>query len=124
MIQFKYFLSELPVYLFAQSWPWWLAGLGIGLTALGLAWWTGKRLGITGGFDNACSIFMKESSKIFPWKLWFILGLPFGAYLANWMHWNYTWLYGRMDGLTFGNIYMKGAVLFIGGIMVGFGASW
>jgi len=113
--------------LFINSWPWWAAGLGIGLTALALAWFTGKRLGVTGGFEEACALaFQDKKSKgsVSQWKFWFILGLPIGGFLANLGHWNWTWLYGRMDALTLGSLLFKLFLLFIGGVMVGFGARW
>ena len=120
------YLTNLWQLLFSQTWSWWAAGLGIGLTALGLAWFTGKRLGVTGGFENAVSLVEKgKTPAVSPaWKLWFILGIPFGGLLANAGHWNWTWLYGRLDAVTFGNIYFKILWLLAAGFLVGFGARW
>ena len=90
---FQMFMSHLSQLLFSQTWSWWAAGLGLGLTAVGLAWFTGKRLGVTGGFEDACSIVTKDSAfNASPsnWKLLFILGLPLGACLANLGHWSWT----------------------------------
>lgn len=121
------FLDHLVQALFITSWPWWAAGLGLGLTAVGLAWFTGRRLGVTGGFEDACSLITKESSfhaSPSNWKLWFILGLPLGGFLANAGHWGWTWLYGQLDAFTLGSLWGKLLWLLIGGFLIGFGARW
>jgi hypothetical protein len=109
--------------LFIQTWSWWAGGLGIGLTALGLAWFTGKKLGVTGGFVDACSLIAKESPKG-GWKFYFILGLPLGGALATAGHWNWTFLFGQLDALTMGSFLGKFIWLFVGGLFVGYGARW
>jgi uncharacterized membrane protein YedE/YeeE len=121
-------MSRFLQLLFTQTWSWWAGGLGIGLTALGLAWFTGKRLGVTGGFEDACSIVTRDESSydVSPskWKLWFILGLPLGGFLATCGDWNWTWLYGRLDAFTFGSPLAKTVWLFLSGLLIGFGARW
>jgi uncharacterized membrane protein YedE/YeeE len=124
---FHVYLTNLSHWLFIDTWSWWASGLGIGLTALGLAWFTGRRLGVTGGFEDAWSVLAKGSSfSASPsrWKLWFILGIPFGGFLANAGHWSWTWLYGRLDALTFGSLAFKILWLLVAGFLVGFGARW
>ena len=124
---FHQFWDHWVQVLFFQTWTWWAAGLGLGLTALALAWFTGKRLGVTGGFEDACSLVTKESSyQASPsnWKLWFILGLPWGGFLANAGHWSWTWLYGQLDALTFGSLFYKALWLLAGGFLIGLGARW
>jgi uncharacterized membrane protein YedE/YeeE len=121
------FLEHLKELLFIQTWPWWVAGFGLGLTAVGLAWFSGKRLGVTGGFEDACSIVTKDSAfapSPSNWKLWFILGLPLGGLLANLGHWGWTWLYGQLDGITFGIFFYKVFWLLVSGFLIGFGARW
>lgn len=121
------FFGHLGQLLFIQTWAWWAAGLGLGLTALGLAWFTGKRLGVTGGFEDACSVVTKDSAfnpSPSNWKLWFILGLPLGGLLANLGHWSWTWLYGQLDGITFGSTFYKILWLLVSGFLIGFGARW
>jgi uncharacterized membrane protein YedE/YeeE len=115
------FFHQVYLNLFTNSWHWAAAGLGIGLTALALAWFTGKRLGVTGGFVDACSVVTNASSS---WKIWFILGLPLGGVLATIGNWNWTLTYGRLDALVYGSIWMKAAWLFLSGILIGFGARW
>jgi uncharacterized membrane protein YedE/YeeE len=116
------FFSQLDLNLFVNNWSWLAAGLGIGFTALALAWFMGKRLGVTGGFVDACSLVTGSVSS--NWKIWFILGLPLGGVLATIGHWNWTLTYGRLDALTYGNIYFKAVWLFLSGILIGFGARW
>jgi uncharacterized protein len=105
-----------------------MAGICIGLTAVALAWVTGRRLGVTGGYEDACSALAKNSSsyQVSPsqWKLWFILGLPIGALLANLGHWSWTWLYGRLDAVTFASLIFKMIWLVAAGALIGFGARW
>jgi len=128
MSKIALFFSQVPQMFFLKTWSWWAAGLGIGLTALALAWFTGKKLGVTGGFEDACSVVTggKGGFKASPshWKIWFILGLPLGSALANAGHWNWTWLYGQLDSITFGSLIWKGLWLLVSGFLIGFGARW
>jgi len=116
---------HLYALLFSQTWAWWAGGLGLGLTALAFAWFTGQKLGVSGNVEAVCA-YAAPKTKVAPsWRgLWFLLGLPLGGFLANLGHWNWTWLYGRMDGLSLGSFVLKAVLLFIGGLLVGFGARW
>ena len=120
------FLTHFWSLLITQNWPWWAAGVGIGFTALGLAWFTGARLGVTGGFVAGLSRAGLENSKSGSgdWKFWFILGIPLGGLLANIGHWGWTLTYGRLDAVTFGILPLKIFWLLISGFLVGFGARW
>jgi uncharacterized membrane protein YedE/YeeE len=116
------FWQNLYLNLFTNTWHWAAAGAGIGLTALALAWFTGKKLGVTGGFVDACGIVTKASTS--GWKLWFILGLPLGGFAANLGHWSWTLTYGQLDALTFGTPWIKILWLLVSGFLIGFGARW
>lgn len=122
------FLSNLWQLLISRPWEWWWGGLGLGLTALALAWFTGRKLGVTGGFEDACSLIRKDDPSFSPspfrWKFWFILGLPLGGFLANIGHWNWTWLFGRLDAVTFGGFFFKAIWLLVSGFLIGLGARW
>ena len=109
--------------LLSQIGPWCAWGFAIGLTALGLAWFTGKKLGVTGGYVDACSLVSREKSKP-DWKFFFILGLPLGGAIATARYWSWTFLFGQLDALTMGNLFLKFLWLFIGGLLVGYGARW
>src|SRR5579862_9471910 len=117
MAKLTQFWNQLPQLLFIQSWSWWVAGAGIGLTALALAWFTGKKLGVTGGFVDACGIVTKGPTS--GWKHWFILGLPLGGLVANIGHWSWTLTYGQLDALTFGTPWIKILWLLVSGFLIG-----
>lgn len=111
--------------LFTLTWAWWAAGLGLGLTAVAFAWVTGRKLGVSGWVESVCALpgaKLKTSSS--PKALWFLIGLPLGGLIANVGHWTWTWTYGRMDGLALGSLVLKVVLLFVGGVMIGFGARW
>ncbi len=103
--------------LFTLTWTWWAGGLGLGLTALAFAWFTGRKLGVSSLVE---SVYTAPLSM----GLLFLLGLPLGGLLANAGHWNWTLAYGRMDGLSLGSLGLKSVLLFVGGALVGFGARW
>lgn len=120
-------MTHLNMFLFTHTWAWWAAGLGLGLTAVGLAFFTGRRLGVAGGFEDACSILSKDSAykpSSSNWKLWFLLGLPLGSLLANIGHWKWSWLYGQLDGISFGMLWFKILWLLVAGFLLGLGARW
>ncbi len=111
--------------LFTQTWAWWAGGLGLGLTALGLAWFTGLKLGISSIVEAILAPSSAKTKKASSFSgIWFLLGLPLGGLLANLGHWNWTWTYGRMDALSLGSFVLKVVLLFIGGLLVGLGARW
>jgi len=116
------FFHQTNLNLFLNSWHWLYAGLGIGLTALALAWFMGKRLGVTGGFVDACSLATGSVSS--SWRIWFLIGLPLGGLVATIGQWNWTLTYGTLDAFTYGDPWIKGIWLFLSGIMIGFGARW
>jgi len=119
----NYYFHQASLNLFVNSWSWWAAGLGIGLTALTLAWFMGKRLGVTGGFAEACSLVTGSASSS-HWRIWFLVGLPLGGLVATIGQWNWTLTYGGLDALTYGVSWIKALWLFFSGIMIGFGARW
>lgn len=105
-----------------SAWPFWLAGLAIGAFVPFLVLTTGRVLGVSGGFTEACAI--AEPNRGERWKLWFLLGLPLGG-LAS------SLLDGRIVFTTelttleraFGwSTPVQLAVLAIGGFLVGYGA--
>ena len=53
-----------------------------------------------------------------------LLGIPFGALLANIGHWGWTMTYGRLDAILFGILPLKIFWLLVSGFLVGFGARW
>jgi uncharacterized protein len=108
--------------LFRNTWPWWAAGLGIGVTAVGLVYVTGKNLRVASAYGDLGSWIARK--KPMSWKVALILGIPLGAALAMVKGWSWTFLFGRMDALTSGNVVLKVLLLLLGGFLLGFGARW
>jgi uncharacterized protein len=109
-------------FLFRNVWPWWAAGICLGLTVLGVVFVTGKRLGVSSAYGDVCAWASKKGPL--SWKILFILGIPLGAALASIKGWTWTFLFGKMDALTSGNAFLKLILLLLGGFLLGFGARW
>jgi uncharacterized protein len=117
--------------VFVTPWPWWAAGVAIGLVVTLLAWLLGKPLGVSTGYGVACALgsrlsFFRASEYGERWRLAFVVGLPFGGLIAAWLG---GWLtptlaFGLLDDLTHGSVTAKAALLFGGGLFVGAGARW
>jgi uncharacterized membrane protein YedE/YeeE len=67
--------------IFVRPWPFWVAGIAIGLFVPLFAWISGKSLGISSGYAELCSLGAPAGKG--RWKLWFVLGLPLGGLLAS-----------------------------------------
>lgn len=63
-----------------ETWPFWLAGLGIGAFVPLFALTTGKALGISSGYSEMCALAKPAGAE--RWKLWFALGLPLGGLVS------------------------------------------
>jgi len=115
-------------------WAGWMAGVMIGLFAVIHYWLSGKQLGCSAAYGNACGLI--SSNKHFVsgelesdgnWRLWFLLGLPLGGILAvltsPGMHFEATLSLGQLyDSVLPESPWAKGFVLLAGGTMMGFGA--
>jgi len=117
--------------VFVTPWPWWAAGPAIGLIVTLLAWLLGKPLGVSTGYGVACALgsrlsFFRTREYGEGWRLAFIVGLPFGGFVASWLAGQLTptLAFGLLDGLTHGSVTVKAALLFVGGVLVGAGARW
>ena len=64
-----------------NTWPFWLAGLGIGAFVPLFAWFTGKALGISSSYVELCSLSKPAGPD--RWKLWFAVGLPLGGLASS-----------------------------------------
>jgi hypothetical protein len=109
-------------------WAW--GGAGIALVTLSLMWLTNKRLGISTGFESVCSLvvrapyFRREallSSN--GWRLPMLGGLVLGGALSALLSggWAPTWNAGMLDSVFALGPVAKLAVMFGGGLLVGFG---
>jgi len=109
---------------------WAVAGAGIAVVTLVLLLVTSRRLGISGGFEDVCSLVLRQpyftraavrSSR--SWRLPFLLGLVLGGALSAALGagWTPTWSVGRLDAaLGLGRVGTL-AWMFVGGLFIGFG---
>lgn len=114
-------------------WPAWLAGAGIGSLMVAFYWITGKQMGVSRGYCNLwayaskLSFFQQKEYTGNAWRIWFILGIMLGGFLATVIahpgEWHFTFYMGEAYGaLLPSNLWLKILVLFIGGIIMGWGA--
>lgn len=106
-----------------QVWPFWLGGLSIAAVVVATLVVSGRLLGVTSGFADACAVVVDSSARR-SWRLPFILGIVVGGFLATHTSsgFSWTWLMGSFDTLFSANIVTKAAVFSSGGLMLGFGA--
>ncbi len=121
-------------FLFADLWPWWLAGIAIGLLVPLMYFFLNTALGVSTGFGNFLKI-VRPSTKLrwlnsetyknrFNWRFIFIIGMVAGGFLsarASGMP-----LFEPGMGLFTETLKLPYALyivwFFIGGAMLGFGA--
>ena len=108
---------------FETAWPFWLSGGAIGFFVVLLAWLSGKTLGVSGGYAQACDA--KQRGKD-PWKLVFALGIPLGAFLSSLVTGGPEWTYqlGFFETEISQSLVTKTVMLFVGGLCIGYGARW
>jgi hypothetical protein len=117
--------------IFVTPWPWWVAGPALGLVVVLTAWLGGKTLGVSTAYGSACALtsrlpFFAASEYGEHWRLWFVLGLPLGGFLAFALADRLApgLAYGGLDTLVAGSLSAKAGLLFVGGALVGAGARW
>jgi uncharacterized membrane protein YedE/YeeE len=104
--------------------PWFIAGPIIGLCVVSLYALTNQRMGVTGSYAAIGSALLGRATGRLSWRIWFFVGLAFGAALVGVMRG------GPTLGLGYGGlglalpIAVLAPVLFIGGVLIGFGARW
>jgi len=109
---------------------WAIAGPGIAAVTLALLFLANRRLGISSGFEDVCSLAVAwpyfRSSAVRsgrPWRLPFIVGLMLGGFLSAVLSggWAPVWDAGMLDrALALGPV-AKLAWMFVGGLFIGFG---
>jgi uncharacterized membrane protein YedE/YeeE len=109
---------------------WALAGAGIAAVTLTLLFVTNRRLGISTGFEDLCSIalqspfFTRASVRAGrAWRLPFLLGLFLGGVTSAVLGggWHPTWALGRLDEAVAWGPLGKSIWMFAGGLCIGFG---
>ena len=109
---------------------WAVAGAGIAAVTLTLLVFANRRLGISSGLEDVCSLVLRQSyfrreglltSR--RWRMPFVIGLVLGGLLSAVAGggWTPTWELGRFDqAIGFGPA-GKLAWMFAGGLFIGFG---
>ena len=109
---------------------WAVAGAAIAAITLALLFLGNRRLGISGGLDDLCSLALSRpyfrrdfvrSSR--PWRLPFLAGLVLGGFLSAQSAggWAPTWSLGLFDSAIGLGPVGKLAWMFLGGLLIGFG---
>ncbi len=113
----------------AEAWHWSVAGIGIGAVTLTLLFVANRRLGVSSGFDDVCSLvselpyFRRDEGQRTNWRLLFLAGLLVGGALSalSTGTWSLTWEFGTENGLNDVGPVAKSAWMFVGGLAIGFG---
>jgi uncharacterized membrane protein YedE/YeeE len=109
---------------------WAVAGTGIAAVTLLLFTVARRRLGISSGFEDVCSLVLRQSYfrregllANRPWRLPFIAGLVLGGVLSaiGGGGWTPIWDLGRFDERIALGHAGKLAWMFVGGLCIGFG---
>lgn len=121
----------MPLLLNANPpWHWALAGVVIAAVTLLLLLIGNKRLGVSSGLEDICSIALngpyfrrRAVTSGRGWRLPFLAGLVGGGFLSAVLGggWSPTWALGRLDAaLSLGHAATL-AWMFVGGLLVGVG---
>ncbi len=112
-----------------QPWPWWLAGILIGLTVPLLYLLSGKAFGISTSFQQIGAMCAPQSQLDYfhnydrrggRWTLVFVVGIALGGFIGS--HWMTA---DPIDFLPATYAGWPGAVkLLVGGFLVGFGTRY
>ena len=103
--------------------PWFIAGPVIGLCVVALYALANQRMGVTSSYAEIGSLVRGRTTGQ-PWRVWFFVGLAGGAALAGFLQGGFT------TGLAYGALGLVLPlaalipVLFVGGVLIGFGARW
>jgi uncharacterized protein len=109
---------------------WAFAGLLIALVTLTLLFVANRRLGISSGLEDICSLVLTQPyfrrgsvTKGRPWRLPFLGGLVLGGFLSASLGggWHPTWALGMFDQVVGWGAAGKVAWMFVGGLFIGFG---
>ena len=103
--------------------PWFIAGPIIGLCVVALYTLANRRMGVTGSYAEIATVVRGGKSEQ-GWRLWFLGGLAAGAAVVGFTRG------GPALGLGYGalGVLLPVAalipILFLGGVLIGFGARW
>jgi uncharacterized membrane protein YedE/YeeE len=124
-------MSAMPLILNdAAAIHWAVAGAAIALITLLLLLLLNRRLGISTGFEDVCSLVVRNAyfsrasvRESRRWRLPFLVGLVAGGTLSalSTGGWGLTWQAGMLDAVLPGGTAGKVAWMFVGGLFIGFG---
>jgi hypothetical protein len=109
---------------------WAVAGAGIAAVTLCLLFVANRRLGISAGFEDVCSLLLdkpyflrSELRSRRKWRLPFVAGLVLGGCVSALSSggWQPTWSLGMFDQAIGWGHAGKAAWMFVGGMFIGFG---
>ncbi len=102
--------------------PWYVVGPLMGLTVAGLYAVTNKHLGVSGAYVQVVDF--ARGRPIETWRLWFLGGSFLGAAVAALLGGSPQtgWGYGALGEYL--SLPALVATLFVGGVLIGFGARW
>jgi uncharacterized membrane protein YedE/YeeE len=109
---------------------WYVAGIGIAGITLALLLLASRRLSVSSGFEDICSLVIESSyfrrAAIMSgrsWRLPLLAGLVLGGFLSAVLSggWEPTWALGLFDRAIGLGPAGKLAWMFVGGLLIGFG---
>ena len=109
---------------------WAVAGAGIAAVTLALLFLANRRLGISTGFEDLCSLalpwpYFRRDRLLSArgWRLPFVAGLTLGGVLSAWLGggWALSWNLGLFDVAIGWGPVGKIVWMFVGGLFIGFG---
>lgn len=109
---------------------WALGGAVIAAVTLALLFLANRRLGISTGFEDVCSLvvdipYFRRAAVTAGrgWRLPFLAGLLLAGFVSATLAggWSPTWELGRFDEVIGGGPTAKVAWMFVGGLFIGFG---
>ena len=109
---------------------WVIAGFVIAAVTLALLFIGNRRLGVSTGFEDVCSLVVPNSyfrrgaiRQGRPWRLPFLIGLIAGGFVSAVLSggWHPIWALGMFDSVIGLGPAGKLAWLFAGGLLIGFG---
>ncbi len=115
--------SSVAETVFVTRWPFWAGGIAIGLFVLVMLRVTGKPLGVSTGYEDACGAITSPTLRR-SWRLPFIVGIVAGGTLAASLAGGVTLTatMGMFDELVTASLPAKAAIFTGGGVLLGFGA--
>ena len=115
-----------------EVWSGWVGGVAIGLFTATMLWLTGRVLGMSSAYGEACGLlgdsYFRTSARGYgqSWRLWMAAGLPIGGALAV-VSSGQTWAPISDMGALYEQVLpqapaLRVAVLVLGGVMIGLGS--